>query len=207
LRSYDGATSTYIAAGRAGVIAYPLVWVTAKDRSTGVPQSLGLWGGEQSRDFTISAGSRTYHAAGSLLGVDDITAEIGLNVRFLDVTLSAINEDVAQLVRGYEARLAPVEIHRALFDRDSRALVSEPHRIFKGWVNTIDLPTPAIGGDANLTMTLASSSRMLTRPLSLKKSDESQRLRSDDRFRRYADITGQIGVYWGEAGGRRMNQR
>lgn len=204
MRSYDTATGNYIAAARAGVVARVLVWVTAKNRTTGAPETMGLWNGEQDQSFTIDGGSRDYYGAGGVLGVDDIRAEVGLQVRYHTITLSAIDTNIANLVRGFDARLAPVEIHRALFNTDTRVLVSEPHRVFKGWVNEISLPTPASGGDADMTVTLASSSRALTRTLSLKKSDESQRLRSDDRFRRYGEVTGQVGVYWGEAGGRPM---
>lgn len=200
MRNYDTATGNYIAAARDGVISRVLMWITAKDRSDGSPETVGLWNGEEDRDFTINAGSRTYYGAGGLLGVDDIQAEVGLAVRFLNVTASPIDDAVIQAIRGYDARLAPVEIHRAFFDLDTRALVSEPHRIFKGWVNAIDLPTGPVDAEVAVSLSLASSARMLTRPLQLKKSNSSQKLRSDDRFRRYGDVTGSVNVFWGEEG-------
>ncbi|PKP67336.1 MAG: hypothetical protein CVT86_01935, partial [Alphaproteobacteria bacterium HGW-Alphaproteobacteria-8] len=101
--------------------------------------------------------------------------------------------------RGYDARLAPVEIHRAFFAPASGELIEAPHRVFKGWIDAISLPTPEVGGQGAVEVTLASSARALTRPLALKKSDESQRRRSDDRLRRYTDISGSVDVYWGEA--------
>jgi hypothetical protein len=47
-------------------------------------------------------------------------------------------------------------------------------------------------------VTVASQTRDLTRGLRLKKSDESHQLRSGDRFRRYADVSGKVKVWWGQ---------
>ena len=47
------------------------------------------------------------------------------------------------------------------------------------------------------SVTLVSAARELTRRLALKKSDESQRRRSGDQFRQYADVSGEVGVWWG----------
>ena len=54
---------------------------------------------------------------------------------------------------------------------------------------------------------MASQTRDLTRGLALKKSDESQKLRAGDRFRRYADVSGVPKTWWGQrprGGGERV---
>lgn len=197
MRTFDTATSTAMSAP--GIVARVLVWVRARDRSTGVEATLGLWNGDDTASITVGGVARTYYGAGALLGVDPIVYSAGVQVRMQRVSLSPLSPEVAQAIRGYEPRLAPVEIHRALFDPATMALVAEPHRMFKGWIDDVSITTPEIGGDAMCEVTLASAARALTRTLPLKKSDESQKLRSGDRFRRYADISAAVDVYWGEA--------
>ena len=55
------------------------------------------------------------------------------------------------------------------------------------------------GGEGGVELRIASAARALTRKLELKRSDASHRLRSGDRFRRYAEISGSVSTAWGEA--------
>lgn len=197
MRTYDAATLAALQA-RAGLVARVLFWVRAKNRDTGVEEAMGLWTGADATDFDIDGESRKYYGAGALLGVEPIVMQTGLTVRMHRVSLSPLAPEVAQLLRGYEPRMAPVEIHRALLDPDSHDLVAPPHRVFRGWIDELKITTPAQGGRAKAEVTLASASRALTRTLSLKKSDESQRRRADDRFNRYADVSGNVDIFWGE---------
>lgn len=174
-----------------------LIWVTARNRTTGDPETLGLWNGGYDRSFTIDGSARSYVGAGALMGVPPLASQAGLTVRMQRLTLSPIDDTVAALIRTYDTRLAPIEIHRASFDPVTTALVSEPHRVFKGMVDELEIPVEA-GGATRCEMTVASSARYLTRTLTLKRSDASQQLRSGDRFLRYADVSGEVDVYWGE---------
>lgn len=198
MRTYDSATATHLASAT-GIMARLLIWIRAKDRGTGAEATLGLWNGDDHQDFTIGGVTRTYFGAGGLLGIEPIVYSTGVQVRMHRVSLSPLAPEVAQVIRGYEPRLAPVEIHRALFDPATLALVAEPHRVFKGWIDDVTITTPQLGGEASCDVTLASAARALTRTLPLKKSDESQKRRSGDRFRRYADISAAVDVFWGEA--------
>ena len=65
-------------------------------------------------------------------------------------------------------------------------------------INSVDFPTSEPGGAPECVLEVVSETRVLTRGLALKKSDESQRTRGGDRFRRYGDISGAVPVYWGE---------
>ena len=197
MRSFDTATSTHIGA-TTGFYARVLIWIVAKDRTTGTPTPLGLWNGDDALSFTIGGVARTYYGAGALLSVEPMVYGSGTLVRTTRANLSPIAPEVAQVIRGYEPRLAPVEIHRALFDVNTMALVAEPHRVFKGWIDGVRITTPEIGGEASCEVTMASAARALTRTLPLKKSDETQKLRGGDRFRRWADISALVDVYWGE---------
>lgn len=195
MRSYDASTLAYLGA-RAGVVSRTLVWVTGRNRSTGLPETAGFWNGLDDRTITAGGASRLYHAAGALMAVDGVTAGLGLDVRVVSVTLSPLSPEVAQVLRGYDPRLAPVEIHRALFDLDSGAVVGTPHRTFKGTVSDLTITT---GERAQAQLSLVSAARSLTRSVYAFRSDASMRARSaSDAFRSYADVSGEVDVWWGQ---------
>lgn len=170
----------------------------ARNRGTGLPEALGLWTGADDRTFTIGGISRAYVGAGSVMEVPPLAAQSGIAVRMQRLSLSPINEAVATLIRTYDARFAAIEVHRALFDPLTGLLVSEPHRVFKGIIDEVGLPTDPQSGETRCDVTVASSARFLTRTVPLKRSDASQQRRSGDRFLRYADVSGEVDVFWGE---------
>lgn len=198
MRSFDAAELTQLQA-RAGLRARLLVWISARDRMTGAIVPAGFWTGDQDQSFTVGGGSRLYVGAGGLLGMDDLTVETGLSVRSFSVWLATAAPEVITAIRGYDTRLAPVEIHRVLTDPLSHQIVAHPHRIFKGFVDGAPLVTPDVAGDGGrVTLRLASAALELTRGLTGKWSDESMKARGGDRLFRYADVSGKVPVYWGE---------
>lgn len=196
MREYDSAVDDYLA-DLAGIKARHYVWIRAKNRDTGAEETLGLWNGLDSTTVTIEGESRTYTGAGALLGLDPIRASVGLDVRRHQISLSAIPPEVLQLIHGYDARLAPVEVHRGLFSLETNALVAEPHRILKGWIEEMPVTRPKKGESASVAITVASASRALTRTLTVKKSDAAQRtIDANDQGREYASISGAVAVFW-----------
>lgn len=184
---------------RSGVRPRILVWITARNLTTGLPETAGFWSGEDHQEFVIDGETRAYVGAGGLLGMDDITAETGIKVRSVDVWLATAAPEVVEAARGYDLRLAPVEIHRVLTDPVSHKAIAAPHRIWAGFVDAAPLVTPAVDGDGGrLTVTCLSAAQALTRGLTGKWSDESMKLRGSDRLFRWADIGGKVPVYWGE---------
>ena len=198
MREFDAGTLAALQ-DRSGIITRQMIWITAKNRIAGDPETIGLWNGPDHETVTIGGETRTYYGAGTNLKVPRIITEVGIQARTHRVTLSALAPEVLTAIRTWDARLAPVEIHRVLLDLSSHNLVSEPHRVFRGWINKAPLPRRPEGEEAELTLSLTSSARALTRTVSLLKSDESQKLRGGDRFRRHADVSGDIITYWGEA--------
>ncbi len=197
MRTYNTATTNYLTA-RAGVIARHLVWITAKDRSTGVPQSIGIWNGDDDQVITVDAVARTYLAKGALLDLPPMTYQAGLFVRSYEIQTSPLAQPIIDAIRLYDARLAPIEIHRVLLDTSSRAIIDTPYRMFKGWIDDVAISTPSISGESICTLKCVTSARALTRTVTLKKSDDSQRRRSNDQFRRDAELSNAIDVFWGE---------
>ena len=198
MRILDPTSAAYLAA-RTGVASRHMVHVIAKNRTTGALGALGLWQGDDHLTIAIGGINRTYYGAGTLIGVEPIRAGIGLEVRMLQLALSPLTPEVALMLRGYDARLAPAEIHRALLSLESGQLIAEPIRVFRGWVDEVKIRTGEVGGTNEATVTLASAARGLTRALTLTRSDaEMRRRNAGDRFREYTDVAGEVGVWWGE---------
>lgn len=200
MRSYDAATLAALQT-RAGVCARILIWVVAKNRVSGLDEALGLWTGAEDRTFTIGAENRLYAGAGAIMQIPALKLQAGLSVRMQRMTLSPISTVVADLIETYQSRFAPIEIHRALFSTEDGALIAEPHRVWKGFIDEVEITRAETGGEATCEVTAASSARLLTRTLPLKKSDATQQLRSGDRFRAYVDVSGKVDVCWGEKKG------
>jgi hypothetical protein len=185
-------------AARAGQVRETLVWLRPRDRVTGARVDVGFWTGRDDRSFVINGQTRSYFGAGAALDCDDIPGGVGLDVRYISVRLGVVDE-VEQAIRGYDAKLAPVEIHTAAFDLATRALIAGPRRIFLGTVNESPIPTPVEGGGAEIELRLASAARALTRTVPLFKSDAEMRRRNPtDRFREYVSTAGIRQVAWGE---------
>jgi hypothetical protein len=198
MRILDTASAEYLSA-HTGVASRHMVHVIGRNRETGAQEALGLWQGDDHLTIAINGANRTYYGAGGLIGVEPIRAGIGLEVRMLQATLSPLTPEVALLLRGYDTRLAPAEVHRGLLSLETGQLIAEPIRVFRGWVDELKIRTGEVGGSGEATVTLASAARGLTRALTLTRSDtEMRRRNAGDRFRDYADIAGEVGVWWGE---------
>lgn len=197
MRSLDSAITNLLTA-KGGLVVRHLVWIEARNRTTGLPETLGVWSGDYTLAVTIGGAARTYAFAGSALSIPEIVTVPGLSVRSLRLGLAAIDPAVENVVRNYDTRFAPVEIHRVVIDPATRQIAAAPYRVFKGLINSLQFPRAEPGGLAEVSLELVSENRVLTRGLPMKKSDHSQRQRSGDRIRRYGDISGVVPVYWGE---------
>ena len=189
-------------AGETAIVSHVLIWILARNRSTGAQEAIGFWTGDDHQTFVVEGQSRTYFGAGDVLEVPPLTSESGLQVRMHSFGLASLAPEVAMALRGYEPRLAVVEVHRVLFYGSTGAQVADPHRVLAGWIDEAQITTPAIGGQGSATITVASSARALTRTLPICKSDAQQRLRTGDRFRRHVDVSGSVDVVWGARRGK-----
>ena len=198
MRLLDPAIRAQLAA-RGGLNALLLAHITARDRVSDAPAPIGFWTGEDHQNFVIGGETRTYYGAGTLLSMPPLQAEVGLRVRGHRIVFSPLAPEVQQAIRGYDPRLAPTELHVAYFDLGSHALIADPVRVFRGFIDAVRIVTPAIGGTAEVQVDLLSSAHALTRALALKKSHESLTARSPgDQFRSYTSVTGAVTCVWGE---------
>lgn len=197
MRTYNPATAACFAS-RAAFIGHVLVWISARDRASGAVETIGFWTGADHQQFTIDGQVRLYYAAGAMLKMDPIRRQTGLKVRTQRITFSQIAPEMEMLIRGYDPRHAPVEVHRALFHPETEALIDEPHVLIRGFIDRAPLTTPAKGEAGQVTLEIASEARALTKPLSRSRSDATLRGRNgDDAFRQYASLTETAETPWG----------
>lgn len=198
MRSFSPAI---LAALQSGMIAARvLVWFEARNRATSAPETLGVWTGGDNATMTVEGQSRSYFGAGNIIDVPPVSYRAGLDVQVYRLGLTAITNETRQLIRSYDPRFAAVQIHRALFDPATRAMIEAPHRVLTGFVDEVDLSRPAAGEQGSCYLSIVTTARQLTYGLPNKNSDENQKRVSGDRFLRYADASAE--VWWGaERGG------
>jgi len=146
--------------------------------------------------------SRNAVGGGTLLDVPPIVDAIGIEARSVSFGLDHISDAVGSpmdMVYGANVRVARVELHRALFDPATWNLVSTPHLLFAGRVDGASVNDAAAGGEGGLSLDAVGSAIDLTKTNPAMESDEQQRLRSADRFRRHGDTAAQVQTFWGQA--------
>jgi len=148
---------------------------------------------------TLQTVSRNYYGDNApIVKMDPIPMKIGLSVDTTQVVLNHLHPAVQLMTRGYDIRNARVQIHRGYLDPVSMLLASAPRCRRLGQVNTNPTRIPEVGGQGDTTLRIVSHTRELTKTNPAKRSDETQRLRDGDRFRRYSGTAGMWDIFWGE---------
>jgi hypothetical protein len=189
-------------ANRGAIVFRWLVWLKVKNKETGLVEEAGFWSGGDDRAFEIDGVSRADIGIGDLLKIPSITHQPGPVVRMQSIELKGISPQLENVLLKYDARLAPVELHLAVFDPETMNLVSIEDA-GKGELDTAPAKFGGIRGAAGIRATMASLSRQMTRYLSNKKSNamQSQIILQDgrpDAFRKYGAVSGAVEVWWGE---------
>lgn len=176
--------------------AHILVRISCRNRTTGAVEPVGFWTGSQARDFVITGDVHTYYGAGAILNVPQITRAAGLDVRAHSIVLSRSHAAVRQMLDVKDPRHARFQMHRALFNTTTGALVAEPHLEFDGF---FDVPDGTQGGSSGdeLTCKFVTIIHQLTRSLPNTYSAASSQ-QSGDNILKYAAISGRHQVWWGE---------
>lgn len=210
MRSFPTAITDALASGVRTFEMRDFIWVSAKNRSTGDPEAMGFWNGSVDvtagfvDGFTGEEESRAFIAAGALLGVGPVPMTSDLTVRNLTIRLSPISAAVEQLIRGFNARGAPLTYGRGVFDPRTKALLGPVQPWFVGFIDDVDLPTVSEGQTGAATVTVVSHTRELTITSPDVRSHESQLARSGGTDHFYADtaVVGEWEHYWGQAAGK-----
>lgn len=201
--AYDSNTIAALESG--SLVLRDFLAIQGKD-SEGVPVPFGFWTGEDDVTTNVvtatdgGTDSRDFVGGGSLPpdGIPPIVDTIGIEVRTLDLELSQLHPTVLNMVNGNNIRHAVAELFRGLFNPATFALVSTPFSRFLGRIDAAPRKTAAAGSSGAQTITMVSDAVDLTRTSPELKSDESQKLRSSDRFFQYADTAGEYERRWGQ---------
>lgn len=203
--SYDVDTIAALESGQ--IVVRDILTVKGKTLGGSVAEFV-YWTGEDNIAVNVvPAGettpvSRNAVGGATLLGVPAIVDAIGLEARSVAFGLDHISSAAGSpmdMVYGNNVRVARVELHRALFDPATWNLVSTPHILFAGRVDGAAVDDAAAGGEGGLSLEAISSAIDLTRTNPAMESDEQQRRRDGDRFRRFGDTAGQVSTWWGQA--------
>lgn len=202
---FDSATVAALASGALILRDFLTVqgWTLA-----GAPATFAFWTGEDNVAVNVvPAGaltpvSRNFAGGATLLDVPAIVDAIGLEARAVAFGLDHISAAAGSpmdMVCGNNIRVARVELHRGVFDPSTWQLVANPYLLFSGRVDGAEVEEAAADGEGGLSLAAMSSAIDLTKTSPAMESDEQQRLRADDRFRRYGDTAGQVETWWGQA--------
>jgi hypothetical protein len=179
-----------------------LVWIVARNRVTQAEEAAGFWSGGENRSFLVQGSVRAYFGIGAVIDAPPILARVGGVAQVHQVILAANGPEVEAALRGYDPRLGRIEIHVVRFDPQTGAELGID-RLYRGRVDKAPREIPAKGGDGDVwSIEVVSGMRALTRPLTLKRSDASQRARllpdgRPDAFFRYADVAGAVERFHG----------
>ncbi|NTF87803.1 hypothetical protein G6L46_11775 [Agrobacterium rhizogenes] len=187
-----------------GLVPRRFVWIKGKSFDTGVTNPIGLWTGDDDINITVVSGitglpeARTYYG-GLNLQVSPIARTADLTIQTVTITIGQIAPVAQQLVRGYDLRLAPVEIHDMAFDTVTRQPSAAPEIAFLGIADGAPIKTPAVGQDGNVEISAISAAiAMLERTNPAKSCYEGQKRRSGDEFGLYSSTVANWQIPWGQ---------
>jgi hypothetical protein len=187
-----------------GLVPRRFVWIKGKSFDTGVINPIGLWTGDDDINITVVSGitglpeARTYYG-GLNLQVSPIARTADLTIQTVTITIGQIAPVAQQLVRGYDLRLAPVEIHDMAFDTVTRQPSAAPEIAFLGITDGAPIKTPAVGQDGNVEISAISAAiAMLEHTNPAKSSYEGQKRRSGDEFGLYSSTVANWQIPWGQ---------
>lgn len=205
--AYDVDTVTALASGQ--LIIRDFLTVFGKTLG-GSAATFCYWTGEDNIAQNVppadggTVESRNFVGGGTLLEVPAFADAVGLEVRSYTIGLDHISDAAGSpmdMVFGHNIRVARVEVHRGIFDPNTGNLVADPILIFFGRVDGAKLDDAAAGGEGGLSLEVVGSAVDLTKTNPAMESDEQQRLRSGDRFRRWSDTVAMLEIWWARVKG------
>ena len=206
-RNISAENAAALAARR--LVPRDFLWLVARDRATGNPQTVGFWSdvGDVSAQVinpdTGAVNTRTWYGSGTLIAIDAIPMVSNITVQPVTIVMNQIDELVNQAVRLYDCKQARAEIFRGLLDPDTRKLVAPAFCRFVGFVDEVEIRTPPESDAGSVTLTCNSHTQELMRFNPDTRSDASQRLRSaTDNFFQDASTVGEWEFFWGRKNGK-----
>ncbi|NTG48964.1 hypothetical protein G6M04_16425 [Agrobacterium rhizogenes] len=201
--------NNYAALQAQRLVARDFLWIKAKTLDTGAPFEYGFWsdvGNVATQVLNPNTGlpeTRNFEGSGSLIQISDIPLVSNLSIQNVTITMSQLDEAVANIVRGYDMKQAGVEVYRGMFDPITRQMVDPAFSRFIGYVDDLNIVTPKEGEAGSITLTCAPNTQETTRSNPDTRSHDSQVLRSaTDDFFRDATTVGDWEFFWGRKAGK-----
>lgn len=207
MRSISSANQAALAARV--LVARDFLWIVARNRSTGAPETVGFWsdvGNVSAEVRSPDSGqveARSFYGSGTLIAISDIPLVANITVQTVTIDLSQIDELVEQAVRLYDLRQARVEIYRGMFNPDTRQMVAPAECRFAGFVDGAPIETPEEGGVGSVRLECKSHTQEMTRSNPDTRSHESQIVRAPgDDFFVDSGTVGEWELFWGRKQGK-----
>lgn len=191
-------------AGVDGLIVRYLLHLEGRNRDTDANEELNLWTGEITRDLEVenprlgTIQTRNYTSAHGWLKLPSIPQKLELEARSLRLPFSRLPQEAIDIIRVYDPKFKKMDIHRMIFDKESRQPIAPAKCLFFGFINSAPITVPEAGGEGIVELEVSTTSRYLTRTRGDKFSDEFMKRRENDRFGKYLDVAGMWRVFWGE---------
>ncbi len=207
------APATQTALEQRELVPRDFIWFTVRDRATGLPYSEGYWSDLGARQFqvidpdTLLPVTRNYFGGAGLIAIPDIPLVSNLTVQTITVTLSQLSDRVNGLIRFYDPKQGRVEIHRGMFDKNTRLPVGPAEVRFVGFIDGTPVNTPKEGEVGDVEVTVVGHAQEWTRSNPDTRNDESQKLRTPegeplDEFMKDVSVVGDWELFWGKASGK-----
>ncbi len=176
-------------------IRHWFISVTAKNRGTGQPEHMFLWTGDGDFTTSVDGTNRTFIGSGSLLEIPTFTYAQGVDIKEHRITLNILTPEITNIIRAYDSQFAPIKFHIGIFNPNTMAFVGMSE-VFTGFIDKINIDETEEAEYCGID--IVSGLREGTKPLTLMKSHESQKLRdpTDEGFK-YSTIAGEVKVHWG----------
>lgn len=191
------------------LVARDFLTIIARDRVTSAPVTECTWsdvGTYTAPVINPNTGlevTRTFAGAGGLVEISTIPLISNLSVQEVTIKLNQVNERVEQLIRLYDVQQARVEIHRGLFDPDTRLLVAPAFARFVGFVDEVTIITPEEGGSGYVELRCKSHTQEITRSNPDTRSHESQKRRlTNDTMYKDTSTAMEWEIFWGSIKGK-----
>ena len=195
------------------LIARDFLWIVAKDRNTLAPVSVGFWSDIENVSAlvldpdTLLPVTRVYYGASGLIAIDEIPSVSVIQVQDIRIRMSQLDEQVELAVRLYDIKQARVEIHRGLFDKNSRKLVAPAFCRFVGFINQVEINTASENSEGGVNLSCVSHTQELTRSNPATRSHEDQKVRNNsDTFFVNAAVVPEWEIDWGEVQGKQKTE-
>lgn len=205
MRIYPAAiAAAYAAATKDGLITRKAVWITGRDRETGLPVERGIWAGSENAPLTVLRGvdgaqvTRPYYGGGEYLKVGEIPLTSDMTLQTVTVDLSQLADVAREIVRTHDIHRGGIEIHEIVLSPSTGAPIGADFPIFNGIIDGAPIKNPAVGGEGSVKLKCVSEMMaMLSRTNTEKSSHEAQMRRGGDELNIYANTVQTWNLPWG----------